>query len=194
VTPSGTGPGDIQYHVSANATGSARAGRIAVNSSVFSLQQRGCTYVVQPAAASIPAWGGGGRIDVRTQAPCAWTADTSASWITITSSRTGRGNGSATYDVAPHTRLGTRTDVISIAGQDVTITQNGAASITGGVHSVDGSCPNKRFVVHGQRVRTTSSTDYEGGTCGGLDDGTMIRVKGIIGSDDVLTAIEVDFM
>jgi hypothetical protein len=194
VTPSGTGPGNVQYHVSANATASARTGQIAVNGSVFSLQQRGCTYTVQPTAASIPAWGGSGRIDVRTQAPCPWTADTPASWITITSSSTGQGNGSATYDVAPNTRLGTRTDVISIAGQDVTITQAGATSITGGVHSVRGSCPDKRFVVHGQRVRTTSSTDYEGGTCGGLRDGTMIRVKGIIGSDDVLTAIEVDFM
>jgi Domain of unknown function (DUF5666)/Viral BACON domain len=194
VTPSGTGAGNVQYHVSANATGSARTGQIAVNGSVFSLQQRGCTYTVQPTAASIPAWGGTGRIDVRTQAPCAWTADTPASWITITSSRTGQGNGSPTYAVAPNTRLGTRTDVISIAGQDVTITQDGATSITGGMHSVGGSCPNKRFIVHGQRVRTTSSTDYEGGTCGGLGDGTMIRVKGIIGSDDVLTAIEVDFM
>jgi uncharacterized protein DUF5666/BACON domain-containing protein/all-beta uncharacterized protein len=194
MTPSGTGPADIQYHVAANVTGAPRTGRIAVNGSVFSLQQRGCTYAVQPTAASIPAWGGNGSIDVRTQAPCAWTADTPASWITITSSRTGQGTGSATYDVAPNTRLGTRTDVISIAGRDVTITQNGATSITGGVHSVGGSCPNKRFVVHGQRVRTTSSTDYEGGTCGGIRDGTMIRVKGIIGSDDVLTAIEVDFM
>jgi Domain of unknown function (DUF5666)/Viral BACON domain len=193
-TPSGTGPGNVQYHVSANATGSARTGHIAVNGSVFSLQQRGCTYAVQPTAASIPAWGGTGRIDVRTQAPCAWTADTPASWITITSSRTGRGNGSPTYDVAPNTRLGTRTDIISIAGQDATITQDGATSITGRVHSVGGSCPNRRFIVHGQRVRTTSATDYEGGTCGGLRDATMIRVKGIIGSDDTLTAIEVDFM
>jgi hypothetical protein len=193
-TPSGTGPGNVQYHVSANATGSARTGHIAMNGSVFSLQQRGCTYAVQPTAASIPAWGGTGRIDVRTQAPCAWTADTPASWITIASSRTGRGNGSPTYDVAPNTRLGTRTDIISIAGQDVNITQDGATSITGRVHSVGGSCPNKRFIVHGQRVRTTSATDYEGGTCGGLRDATMIRVKGIIGSDDTLTAIEVDFM
>ena len=194
MTPGGTGPGNVQYHASANATSSARTGQIDVNGSVFSLQQRGCTYTVQPTAASIPAWGGTGRIDVRTQAPCAWTADTRASWIAITSSRTGQGNGSATYDVAPNTRLGTRTDVISVAGQDVTITQDGATSITGGLHSVAGSCPNKRFIVHGQRIRTTSSTDYEGGTCGDLRDGVMIRVKGIIGSDDVLTAIEVDFM
>jgi hypothetical protein len=194
VTANGTGPGNIQYHVSANTTVSARTGQIAVNGKVFSLRQRGCTYTVQPTAASIPAWGGTGRIDVRTQAPCAWTADTLALWITITSSRSGQGNGSPTYAVAPNTRIGTRTDVISIAGQDVTITQDGATSITGRLHSVAGSCPNKRFIVHGQRVRTTSSTDYEGATCGGVDDGAMIRVKGIIGSDDVLTAIEVDFM
>jgi hypothetical protein len=194
VTPSGTGPGDMRYRVEANATGSTRTGQIAVNGSVFSLRQSGCTYAIQPTAASIPAWGGAGRIDVRTQSSCTWTAGTSASWITITSGLNGQGSGSATYDVAPNTRIGTRTDVITVAGQDVTISQGGATSITGGVHSVAGSCPNKRFIVHGQRVRTTSATDFEGGTCGDLRDGVMIRVKGIIGSDDVLTAIEIDFM
>ena len=50
-----------------------------------------------------------------------------------------------------------------------------------------------RFTINGQRIRSTSSTDYEEGSCGDLRDGVAVRVKGIVGSDGVLTAIEVDF-
>jgi hypothetical protein len=58
---------------------------------------------------------------------------------------------------------------------------------------VDGSCPTRRFTINGQRIRTTNSTEYEGGSCGDLRDGVAVRIKGIVGSDDVLTAIEADF-
>jgi hypothetical protein len=61
------------------------------------------------------------------------------------------------------------------------------------VRSLDGSCPTRRFTINGQRIRTTSSTDYEEGSCGDLRDGVAVRVKGIVGSDDVLRAFEVDF-
>jgi hypothetical protein len=194
LTASGTGPADVRYQVAANTSSSTRTGHIAVNGSLFSLRQSGCSYTVQPTAASFPARGGSGGIDVQTQAPCAWSAVATDSWIAISSSSNGPGSGRAAYAVDPNTRLGTRTGVIMVAGQGFTVTQDGEASIAGRVESVSGSCPNKRFTVHAQRMRTTSSTDYERGDCGGLRNGVMVRVKGIIGSDGVLTAIEVDFM
>jgi hypothetical protein len=73
------------------------------------------------------------------------------------------------------------------------VVQGGGTSISGRVRSLDGSCPNRRFTINGQRIRTTSSTEYEGGSCGNLRNGVAVRIKGIVGSDDVLTAIEVDF-
>ena len=42
-------------------------------------------------------------------------------------------------------------------------------------------------------MRTTTSTDYEDGGCGDVKDGVRVIVKGIVGTNGVLTAIEVDF-
>ena len=108
--------------------------------------------------------------------------------------RTGSGSGGITYAVDPNARVVARTGIITVAGEQFTVTQGGATSIAGVIHSVAGSCPDKRFIVNARRVHTTRSTDYEGGYCGDLRDGVTMRVKGIVGSDGVLTASEIAFM
>jgi hypothetical protein len=188
----GIGPGDVQYQAAMNTGASARTGHITVNGTVFTVQQAACSYVIDPSSQSFEASGGSGRIDVRTLASCRWSAATADSWIAISSGSSGPGDGRAEYAVQANGRTGVRTGTITIAGQAFTITQTGASSIYGVIASVRGSCPDKRFMVNGQRIHTTSSTDYEHGTCADVHDGLVARVKGIIGSDGVLTASEVD--
>jgi hypothetical protein len=187
-----SGPGTVRYQAAANASSSSRTGHITVNGIVFTLRQAACSYSIDPAAASYEAPGGTGGITVQTQAPCAWSARTNDSWIELTDAG-GTGDGRVGYQVNSNRNLAARTGTITVAGQQFSVVQGGATSISGRVRSLDGSCPNRRFTINGQRIRTTSSTEYEGGSCGKLRDGVAVRIKGIVGSDDVLTAIEVDF-
>jgi hypothetical protein len=57
---------------------------------------------------------------------CAWTASTASSWITINGGQSGSGNGTVAYSVAPNPSSLSRWDVISIAGQNHTVTQAAA--------------------------------------------------------------------
>jgi hypothetical protein len=187
-----TGPGVVQYQAAANSGSSTRTGHITVGASVFTLRQAACSYSIDPASASYEAPGGTGGIAVQTQAPCAWSARTNDSWIELTAAG-GTGDGRVGYEVKSNRRLAARTGTVTVAGQQFSVVQGGATSISGRVRSLDGSCPTRRFTINGQRIRTTSSTEYEGGSCGYLRDGVAVRIKGIVGSDDVLTAIEADF-
>jgi hypothetical protein len=187
-----TGPGDVRYRAAVNASTTPRTGSIAVGGNRFTVRQGACTFSLDPTSASFTALGGSGRVDVQTQSPCPWSASTTDAWIVITSgSRTG--SGRISYTVAPNTRTTSRTGSIAAGGARVTIAQDAAISLSGRVRSLEGSCPSRRFTVNGQRVRTTSSTDYEGGSCGDLAEGVAVRLKGLPGSDGVLTAFEVDF-
>jgi len=53
---------------------------------------------------------------------CTWTAQSNASWITITSGASGSGNGAATFSVAANSGLA-RTGTVRVASTTVTVTQ-----------------------------------------------------------------------
>jgi hypothetical protein len=187
------GPGTVQYQASPNISSSTRTGHITVADGVFTIRQAACSYAIDPASESYEARGGTGGITVRTQSPCRWSAGTNVSWIELTSGGGGSGDGRVAYEVRPNSNIAARTGTITVAGESFTVAQEGATSISGRVRSLEGSCPTRRFTINGQRIRTTSNTDYEEGSCGDLRDGVAVRVKGIVGRDGVLTAIEVDF-
>jgi hypothetical protein len=88
-----------------------------------------CSYSISPASASIIASGGSGSIAVTTQSGCAWSASSSASWITIISGNSGTGSGTIAYSAASND--GTPRSVVStIAGQPFTFNQSGTQSYT----------------------------------------------------------------
>jgi hypothetical protein len=76
------------------------------------------------ANAHVVAGGGGGTVTVTVPTGCNWTAQTNSSFISLTSSAGGTGNGSVSYTVAANTDA-PRTGTLSIAGQTFTITQDG---------------------------------------------------------------------
>ena len=83
-----------------------------------------CTYSVNAQSSSFPFGGGaGGPISVSAAGGCAWTAQSNASWITITSGASGSGNGTATFSVAANTNGLARTGAITVASTTVTVTQ-----------------------------------------------------------------------
>ncbi|HKE84419.1 MAG TPA: BACON domain-containing carbohydrate-binding protein [Vicinamibacterales bacterium] len=89
-----------------------------------------CTYSIAPSSQNVSADATTGTVTVTAGTGCAWSATSSAPWITVTSGATGTGNGSVGFSVAANTgseRNGTAT----IATQTFTVTQAaGAAACT----------------------------------------------------------------
>jgi len=89
-----------------------------------------CTYSVSPTSVSAAVGGGTFTATVTTDAACTWTAVSQSSFITVTSGASGTGNGSVTFTVAA-TTSGARTGTLTIAGQTVTVTQQGTNLVAG---------------------------------------------------------------
>jgi hypothetical protein len=89
-----------------------------------------CTYSLNDGSSATSAWfdtsSGTGRVNVTTGATCAWTAISSASWLTITSGATGTGSGTINYRVDANIG-GQRQALITSQGQTFTVTQAGVA-------------------------------------------------------------------
>jgi hypothetical protein len=124
---SGTGNGAFNFIVRENTTSSSRTGTITVGSSTFTINQSGgataCAVTISPSFALFSAAGGAGTINVTTQAGCAWKSESNKSWITITTSCCGIGNGSVGYTIAPNLTGSGRSGVITINGQKFNVKQ-----------------------------------------------------------------------
>jgi uncharacterized protein (TIGR03437 family) len=125
ITSGATGNGSrtINFNIAAN-TGQARTGLLTVAGQTVTITQAtGCTFALSPTIQNIDGPGGTGSVTVTTGANCTWTAASNSSWITITAGRSGNGNGTVSFTVAPNNGL-ERTGTLTIAGQTVTVTQS----------------------------------------------------------------------
>jgi hypothetical protein len=86
-----------------------------------------CTYALTPGAQVVPAAGGKVTESITTGTGCAWSAVTNSSWITVSSGPTGPGTGLVSFTVEANAGVG-RNGSLTIAGQQVTITQAGHSS------------------------------------------------------------------
>ncbi len=91
--------------------------------------QNTCTYSISPTSAQFSASGGTGKVSVTTQAGCAWTASSSASWLTITSGGSGSGSGTVKYSVSANTGTSSRTATSTFAKNVFTVTQSAIARL-----------------------------------------------------------------
>jgi Viral BACON domain/Putative binding domain, N-terminal len=126
---SGNGNGTVSINAALN-TGTARTGTLTVANQTVTVNQVAtpCSPSVSPTTVSISGAGGTGTpISVSTGSGCTWTATTSAGWVTILTGATGTGSGSVTYSVQLNTG-GARNGTLTVAGQNVTISQNAACT------------------------------------------------------------------
>lgn len=86
-----------------------------------------CTFGVSPTQISLDATGGQRSINVTSTQDCAWTATSTADWITVTSGSAGSGNGSVTVDIGRNPGSA-RSANITVASQTVAIQQAAAAT------------------------------------------------------------------
>lgn len=102
-----------------------------------------CSYSIRPASRIVPAMGATGQtIQVYASGSCAWTATGNTSWITITSAKSGIGNGTITYSVSANAATSERTGTITVAGQVHTISQGSIGKQWNPVYS---SGPSTRY-------------------------------------------------
>jgi hypothetical protein len=116
--------------VSAN-TGAARSGTLTIGGKTFTVSQAAapspaCTYSIAPANQTIAVGGGGGSVAVTTGADCAWTATSSAAWLTVASGASGTGTGSVVFTVSANATGVARSATIAVNGQTFTVNQDGS--------------------------------------------------------------------
>ena len=167
-------PGGV-YESRVVALGPNGAGRSAA-SNPFTFSGTGtCTFTVSPTSATLGAAGGTTSVTLSTGSGCAWTAGSSASWITV-SPTGGSGSGSATLTVAANSATTARSGTATIAGQTVTVTQAGAASCTFGVS------PTAATVAAAGQTLTVNLTTEAGCAWGAASNASWITLSATSGT------------
>jgi hypothetical protein len=87
-----------------------------------------CLYSLSPATQSFSSSGGAGTVAISTGAGCPWTAVNNASWIIISSNSSGTGGSTVNYSIAENPSSASRSGMINIGGQILTVTQSGSSS------------------------------------------------------------------
>lgn len=86
-----------------------------------------CTFAVSPSALAFGAAAATNSITVTTAAGCAWSATSDRAWMSITSGSSGTGSGTVNVDLTANASSSERTGTLTIAGQPVTVKQDGLA-------------------------------------------------------------------
>lgn len=105
----------------------AAAGLVALASCDSNPAQPTCTFALSATSMTMSAAGGAGSVSVTTGNQCAWTASSGAAWITATGGTSATGSGAFTFSVAALSGTASRSGTLTVAGQTVTVTQQGAA-------------------------------------------------------------------
>jgi hypothetical protein len=126
----GSGPGTIAYTVAANLAADARNGVLTIGGQSHAITQQGrpptiCSYDVSPGSAEFGKDAGTGTLTVGAPGGCPWTANSNASWLTITAGSPGSGDGRVSYTVARNFDIPDRSAVIAVADRRFTVRQAG---------------------------------------------------------------------
>ncbi len=87
-----------------------------------------CDYTLSQQDVSIGAGGGSRNVEVHTDGTCAWTAVSTASWISVESGAAGTGKGSVKLRIDENPDASARTGIVRIAGIDFTVQQDARGS------------------------------------------------------------------
>jgi hypothetical protein len=126
---SGTGNGTVGYSVAANTGTTSRTGTLTIAGNTFTVTQAGqpaaCSYSVNFGTfnRTFPANGGTVSITVTTASNCTWQAIENVSWLSFNPSTTVTGSRTITLTASRRLFSSSRSTTVTIAGQNLTITQ-----------------------------------------------------------------------
>jgi len=129
---SGSGNGTVSLAFAAN-TGGQRTGTLTIAGQTVNVTQLAvpCTTTISPTSISAPSSLTNGTVNVTSPTGCAWTAASTASWITITSGTAGAGPGTVSYTIAGNPATTARTGSLLVGGQTFNISQSGGSCTIG---------------------------------------------------------------
>jgi len=87
-----------------------------------------CTYTLAPTDATTAAAGGTGTSALTTDAGCAWTAESDAAWLVVTSGASGTGPGTIAWRADANPDAVARSGHITAAGKVLTVRQDASAA------------------------------------------------------------------
>ncbi|MGH9823928.1 MAG: BACON domain-containing protein, partial [Blastocatellia bacterium] len=151
-----------------------------------------CQYALSQPGPPFSAAGGTGSLTVTAQSGCTWAAMSQETWITVISGSSGRGTQTWSYSVAPNSGADQRTGTIAVAGQTLTVTQDGTnpggSSLTGTwvgtwTRPVTGFCPAETSSLRWTLTQTGTTVsgsflEVVTGTEGDLCDPINMQTKG----------------
>lgn len=126
----GTGDGTVRYSVTANTSGLVRHGTLSIAGLTFVVSQAssggGCTYLLTPTSAQVPARVSTNTFRVTTGGGCDWTAQSTVGWVTVLPRAGGTGSGTVRFRVSANLSSQPRNGTISVGGQTFTVYQAGS--------------------------------------------------------------------
>lgn len=133
ITPSsGTSGATLTYTVDANTSAQARSATITAGQASLTISQVGtpasCTFSLGFTTRSIAASGGTLAVGLTaSNETCPRTAQSNSAFITDVNPASGNGTANIGFTVAANTSTSSRSGTLTIAGQTVTVSQDGAA-------------------------------------------------------------------
>ncbi len=121
----GVGSGSVTYTVEANA-GPARSGNLFSAGFPLAITQAGnsCSYRLSPTTRNHGNGAASNYFTVQAGTNCAWSVQNPNSWLTIVSGAGGLGTGAVGYTVTANPTGLSRTAMVSVADQTLTISQS----------------------------------------------------------------------
>lgn len=96
------------------------------NLSVTSPTSNKCSVTLSSTPSSFGASGGSGQLTVDTSRDCTWSIGTDSGWVAISGNRSGQGQASVAYSVAPNSLPAARTATITASGASLQLSQAGS--------------------------------------------------------------------
>ncbi len=124
----GTGTGSVNVAISPNPASVVRTGTLTIAGQAVSVTEaaENCTVTLSSPGSAFPAGGATGNVTVSTAPSCAWTAVSSAPWLTISTGTTGTGNGTVVFAISPNTDPSARGGTIVVNEKSASVSQEGA--------------------------------------------------------------------
>ncbi|MBI4909032.1 MAG: BACON domain-containing protein, partial [Acidobacteria bacterium] len=125
---SGVGNGVVTFVVQSNAASLPRSTTLVIGGQTFVVNQS-CTFTLSSTSFTMNAGGATASLDVSTQSVCVWSASSNSTWLSISSGSTASGSGRVTFSATVN--IGTpRAGSLTVAGQNVTVSQDGTIPAT----------------------------------------------------------------
>ena len=116
--------------MAANPAGVARTGLVAIADQFLTVSQAAapCAFTLSASSQSYGFSAGTGQVSVTTLAGCLWSVVNTNSWITLGSATNNTNSGTVSYTVSANLVPSSRTGLVIIADQFLSVIQNGVTN------------------------------------------------------------------